>query len=218
MPSDIAIPIAYPDYQARSDEIDRDVPSGHAGILIVDGNTGVTAYYEYGRYDPPANRGLVRKVTVPNAENKSITVKGLKPAFRKLSQSSGHGGVLKAAWIELSSGAFEKMNTYAQQRLKQNSDPNRASYSITTNNCCTFARDVANAGGATVGLSPGIASYFLQGTIVPHALRLCGSIYLEMSNPVPTLFLIQLCAVYPGVEFKPPDTWTSIGDSPLQTN
>jgi hypothetical protein len=41
MPKDLAIPMAFPDYKARSNEVNAGVPSGHAGILFADGATGM---------------------------------------------------------------------------------------------------------------------------------------------------------------------------------
>jgi hypothetical protein len=38
---------------------------GHAGIFFFNGNTGVTKYFEYGRYDA-AGLGKVQKLSVPN--------------------------------------------------------------------------------------------------------------------------------------------------------
>jgi hypothetical protein len=216
MPTDLAVPMAFPDFKAHSDELDANIPSGHAGIMIVN-STGTTAYFEYGRYDPPVNRGLVRKQTVPNAtKGAGITVKALKPAFRHLSQVSGHGGRLRAAWIELPVGAFGKMKTYAEQMLGKNSDADRTPYDIADNNCCTFARNVAAAGGAEVGLSSGVLPLILQGTIFPHVAELFGSLAMTMSSPIPNAFIEQLQMSFPGLQFRPKDQWTSEGSGDLE--
>lgn len=45
-----AILIAYPDYRIGT-PIGRIGGLGHAGVLLIDNKTGVTKYYEYGRYD-----------------------------------------------------------------------------------------------------------------------------------------------------------------------
>lgn len=37
------------------------------------------------------------------------------------------------------------MNNYAKQRLKDNQNDNRTPYSLTSNNCGTFAKDVLEA-------------------------------------------------------------------------
>mgnify|MGYP007019933133 CR=1 FL=1 len=40
---------------------------GHAGVLLIDNKTGVTKYYEYGRYDKEG-KGVVRTFAVPNVK------------------------------------------------------------------------------------------------------------------------------------------------------
>ena len=42
--------IAFPDYKI-STPIGKIGNLGHAGVLLIDNKTGVTKYYEYGRYD-----------------------------------------------------------------------------------------------------------------------------------------------------------------------
>ena len=215
MATDLAIPIAFPDFMAHSDEINTNVPSGHAGILIVNGANGVTAYYEYGRYDP-ANIGLVRQQHIPNATSGSgLTVRALKPAFQQLSAVSGHGGRLRAAWIELPTGSSAPMIHYAEQRMALNSHPDRPRYEIATNNCCTFARDVAAAGGASVGMPIGAGAYILQGTIFPHIAELFGSLVWTMSSPVPNAFIEQLQQSFPGLQYRPQNQWSSEGSGTL---
>ncbi len=211
MPNDIALPIVFPDYEARVDELGTSVPSGHAGILIVNGVNGSTAYFEYGRYDP-ANRGLVRRVTVPDAPG-TLGLQALQPALRRLSTASGHNGRLRTAWVALPAGSFAVMRDHAQARLANNGNAARASYAIVSNNCCTFARDVVAAGGGEVGMSISAGAAILQGTIVPHVAELFGSLSLTMSSPVPTAFMNQLQRAYPGLEYRPPDQWTAEGES-----
>jgi hypothetical protein len=207
---DLAIPIAYPDFKAHSDEINRDVPSGHAGILFVDGQHRTTNYYEYGRYDPPRNQGLVRKQVIPDAAPAGgrITVRSLKPAFKRLSQLSGHNGRLLAAWIEVDDGGFEKMRTFCIKRMQANSDPSRDGYDITSNNCCTFARDAADESSATMPLKIPLGYIFGSFLLFPPV---GGALNTVTASPIPTNFLLQLLQFYPGLEFKPPDTWISKG-------
>src|SRR5262245_30530932 len=120
MPDDLVVSIAFPDFMARSDEIQQNVPSGHAGVFFASAATGMTLYFEYGRYDPPANIGLVRKQPIPNIRAGGFSVPVLKPIFRRLSQASGHGGRLRAAWIEITAGGFERMKIFAEQRMSMN--------------------------------------------------------------------------------------------------
>ena len=83
---DTVIPIVFPDYLIALNTprtkvdilpwVDFDsfwIPAtkskvaelGHAGVLFINGTSGKTKYYEYGRYDK-ANLGIVRKIPVPN--------------------------------------------------------------------------------------------------------------------------------------------------------
>ena len=60
-----------------------------------------------------------------------------------VSVKSGKGHSIKGAYIE--SDEFDKMNSYAKQRLADNDNPERQVYSLTNNNCSTFAADVISS-------------------------------------------------------------------------
>src|SRR5262245_42781104 len=95
---DVAIPIAFPDYliavKTAAKELripltsrtvtiipatKQKVPHlGHAGVLFIDGKSGLTKYSEYGRYDA-AEKGWTRSVAVPDV----VIVKG-KPTRKSL--------------------------------------------------------------------------------------------------------------------------------------
>jgi hypothetical protein len=132
-----AIYIAFPKYRANG------IPfTGHAGVLLIDNKTGVTKYYEYGRYDKE-EKGIVRQVTISNVvigEDGKPTSESLNKVMKQLSDKSGHGGDIEGAYII--SDKFKEMNDYAKKKMAENSDPNRKEYSITGNNCATFAEDV----------------------------------------------------------------------------
>jgi RHS repeat-associated protein len=132
-----AIYIAYPKYRANG------IPfTGHAGVLLIDNKTGYTKYYEYGRYDKE-NKGLVRTVTISNVvigEDGRPTTESLNKVMQQLSDKSGNKGDIEGAYII--SDKFKEMNDYAKGKMSENSDPDRKPYSITGNNCATFAEDV----------------------------------------------------------------------------
>ena len=131
-----AIYITFPKYKA-----DGYPATGHAGVLLIDNTTGLTKYYEYGRYDKE-NKGIVRTYQVPNVEMKDglPTAESLNAVLNTISKKSGKGQVLKGAYIK--SDDFNIMNDYAKLKLKENTDKNRVPYNIFTNNCGTFADDV----------------------------------------------------------------------------
>lgn len=129
--------VAYPKYRANG------IPfTGHAGVLLIDNKTGFTKYYEYGRYDKEG-KGLVRTVAVSNVvmgKDGKPTTESLNKVMKQLSDKAGHGGDIEGAYII--SDKFKEMNNYAKSKMSENNDQNRKKYSITGNNCGTFAEDV----------------------------------------------------------------------------
>jgi len=189
---DVAIPIVFPDYliTVETPAVKVEVPDilpwvdilpdkinvppskikmpylGHAGILFIDGSSGLTEYYEYGRYDPAA-KGLVRKQSISDIKmgsNGRPTKKSLEKVLSEISLKAGQGGKISGAYIELDSGAFVKMLARAKTRIKSNSDPRRAPYELLSNSCLHFMKDVAEAGGVTMPtvMVPGPAEYIVQ--------------------------------------------------------
>lgn len=131
-----AIYICFPDYKANG------IPfTGHAGVLLIDNKTGVTKYYEYGRYDLE-NKGIVRNVRVPDVTIKDgkPTTESLNKVLKFISKKSGHNGDIVGAYII--SNKFKEMKTFSEQKIKENKNPKRKEYSITSNNCATFAEEV----------------------------------------------------------------------------
>jgi hypothetical protein len=183
---DVAIPIVFPDYRLTLEipEVAVTVPDlipwgnvlpdririprttkrienlGHAGILLVEGSTGRTRYYEYGRYDVPWLRGAVRPVPVADVKigrNGRSTKKSLAGILARISMIAGQAGRIAGAYIELPPGAFLKMDGYAVARMRANFNPKREPYSLVGNSCLDFMKGVAEAGGAQMPL-----------TVAPH--------------------------------------------------
>ena len=152
-----AIPVIFPDYRPA---LPKDWPIGggtrpaafgHAGIIIYDAKTGLTKYYEYGRYnnlEGECGCGAVRNLKIPDliiGEDGKPTPESLEKLLKHISKASGHGG--SVAGVHVPNANFNDMNKYAQQRIKDNSDPDRKPYSILSNNCGHFMYDVLEAGG-----------------------------------------------------------------------
>ena len=115
---------------------------GHSGVLLIDNKTGVTKYYEYGRYDK-AKIGIVRNREVPNVEigkDGFPTTESLNNVLYAISAASGHGGRIEGAYVK--SDQFEKMNNFAQSMMSESNNPDRDPYNLLNNNCSTFAEDV----------------------------------------------------------------------------
>ncbi|SCC64641.1 RHS repeat-associated core domain-containing protein, partial [Chitinophaga costaii] len=153
-----AILITFPDYR-----IDPEIKIGtwkapkvgglgHAGIMIIDNNTGRATYYEYGRYKTTdGTKGLVRKYDVGKivfGKDGKATEESVNAAMGKISQKSGEGGRIKGAYVI--SDKFKEMKDYADQKYNESNpgnpqyDANRPPYSLLGNNCGTFAADVVN--------------------------------------------------------------------------
>jgi RHS repeat-associated protein len=140
-----AILIAYPDYKIQTETFLGKVGGlGHAGVLIINNKTGATSYYEYGRYSGhkgPAGAVQMQKISsVKIGKDGKPTTESLNKVLAELSKSAGQGGKLKGAYIN--SDQYDKMKTYAEGKLAENKDINRNAYSLSSNNCGTFARDV----------------------------------------------------------------------------
>jgi RHS repeat-associated protein len=172
-----AILIVFPDYKIDPEmtimgQKVPDLPLGHAGVLLIDNATGLTKYYEYGRYTTKdGTKGTVRSsdtksgLTLPNViidnETGKPTQESLNKVLAKISANAGHNGKIEGAYIE---GDFSVMNNYAQQKMKESNsnyteyDKNRNPYDIWTNNCGTFAIDVIKQDAKAKKQAPWIIS------------------------------------------------------------
>ena len=145
---DDIVAIAFPDY--RISVLGQKLPNlGHAGVLLIDDETGLAKYYEYGRYDE-AGIGEVRQRPVPNAEIDPATGRptpdSLATILASISRQAGQGGDIRAAYID-NEANFDDAHDYAERREAENTNPDRTPYSAWSNSCTTFMRDVAEAGG-----------------------------------------------------------------------
>mgnify|MGYP000941445855 CR=1 FL=1 len=192
--NDIAIPIVFPDFKIQVDIPEQsiqvpdllpkvnllparlvlrqrssvDVPMlGHAGILYIDGATGLTRYFEYGRYGNTVPKGQVRKQQIGNvkmdASGRPLAA-SLGSVLAEISRKSGKGGRISAAYIEVGHTAFTKMDSFAMGRYHRNTDPKRAPYDLFDNSCLHFMKSTAQAGGASMPevMAPHPSGYIVQ--------------------------------------------------------
>lgn len=165
---DVVIPIVFPDYRITVEtktfevdlfpysEIDNlKIPSfkerfsnlGHAGVLFIDGNSGMTKYYEYGRYDAQAV-GLVRRIPVKNVKVKDgkIDKESLKDPLSQISRVAGQHGKIEGVYIEVKD-KYQAMLNYAESRKTDNANPSRKPYDILTNSCIHFVKEITEIAG-----------------------------------------------------------------------
>lgn len=166
---DLIIPIVFPEYRISittpsahvdvfpwTDFDNFTIPStkqklsnlGHAGILLVNGKNGVTKYYEYGRYDPPKYRGVIRRVPLPDAKTNQngVILNSLIAPLQRISAVAGQNGRLKAVFLE-AKDVFSKLNQMILVRKSQNNNPKREPYDLTRNSCIHFVKWVVQAAG-----------------------------------------------------------------------
>jgi len=146
-----AIAIAFPEYLIGVGY--RDLPFlGHAAFVSV-GSSGVTRYYQYGRYDPE-KLGTVDRRSIPDFQlgpNGLPTRESLKRVLRRVS-TYGQDGLVRAAYFVTDDEDTGRMNLYAAGRQKQNNDHSREPYSTTSNNCSHFAQSCLEEGGVNTPL------------------------------------------------------------------
>jgi hypothetical protein len=111
------------------------------------GVMGVTKYYEYGRYDP-ANLGLVRRVPVNDATVKGgkINLSSLKKPLSSISRIAGQHGRIQGVYLEVEN-RYQAMLSHAELRKMQNSNATRKPYSIVTNSCIHFVKEMTKTAG-----------------------------------------------------------------------
>jgi len=173
---DIAIPIVFPDYliAVNTPRTTIDIPDlipgfdvlpdnveipatnnripdlGHAGILFLNGKTGTTKYYEYGRYSGP--KGQTRKIRISDVKMNGQghpTSDSLSYTLSQISSRTGQGGRISAAYIPVP-GKYPAMLAYCLKRMQENRDPNRQEYDLFDNSCNHFMQGVLVAAGVNV--------------------------------------------------------------------
>ena len=167
--TDFAIPIVWVNYPITTPSGPAIGGLGHAGVVIVNGSTGHTRYFEYGRYDHDADGdpiGMVKTKPVPNLviANGIIDGRSLRNMVASLNASAGKGTPATGAILPLDSGGYDAALSYALQ-AQEDEAGTLGEYSWwNDNHCYSFAKAVAAAGGSWVdwfdgfGLSDNVPS------------------------------------------------------------
>ena len=151
---DIAIAITFPEQQIR---LFRGVnPSfGHAGVLLVDDETGRATYYEFGRYDD-GNRGVVRRLSIPGgvdiAPNSDLSPETIQTVLGQIADLTRDDGTqhdrISAAYVPITD--YDSVRASLEDLRAQNDDPDRRPYAVLGYNCMTFVYDALEQGGAAL--------------------------------------------------------------------
>ncbi|WXL25695.1 DUF6695 family protein [Ectopseudomonas mendocina] len=161
--SDYIIPVVFPDYKIHIDGYQGtffgqkiEIPGGkapylgHAGVLIINGKTGQSKYYEYGRYPGPGPAGRVRIGRIPDVRLKggAITESSLKKTLRHISTVHGQSGNITG--VVLRGHVYEEALAWLNAKADENANNQRKEYDLGNHNCITFATDLAEAVGFSI--------------------------------------------------------------------
>lgn len=122
---------------------------GHAAVAFANGRTGLTRYWEYGRYDP-AQRGICQNVRVPDLEITSdyeATPDSLNKLFARVSESSGAGTRVSAALCRVEVGTHMKLEQYCRRVDHNTRNKTAEEYKVLSNSCLHFMRRVMEEAG-----------------------------------------------------------------------
>lgn len=173
-----AVAIVFPDYKisVAGTKVSN---LGHAGLLNINPDTGLTRYYEFGRY---GNDGMVRNIRLDNdvvMSGGAPTSASLAKVFAEISSKSGQGGAISAAYF---SGAdFASVEAFASPLVGlSGSDGGYGDWSM-YNSCGTFMQDGLEAGGVNTPMmiDPRPNSYIgeLQGANGAKSMSYSGGVF-----------------------------------------
>ncbi|MFT0623689.1 DUF6695 family protein [Ectopseudomonas guguanensis] len=172
---DFLIPLVFPDYLIQvidNTEVNvfgrkilipaQKLPQlGHAGVLLVNGKTGLTKYYEYGRYPGPGPAGRTRSGQIPDVALKGgmVVESSLKKTLRVISSQYGQSG--RISGVVLRGRVFEQAIAWLKAKEAENNDPKRKEYDLGNHNCMTFVADLVE--------HVGLKSPFRMRVVMPKA-------------------------------------------------
>lgn len=90
--------------------------------MFIQGSTGTTKYYEYGRYGGP--RGQVRKLPIRDVKMQGghPSKTSLSYTLSQISAKTGQGGRISGAYIQVPN-KYQSMLAYAQKRHNERINP-----------------------------------------------------------------------------------------------
>jgi peptidoglycan hydrolase-like protein with peptidoglycan-binding domain len=122
---------------------------GHAAVAFADGRTGVSRYWEYGRYDA-AQRGICRNISVPNlriSPDFEATPQSLNALFSTVSRKSGAGTRVAGVLGRVPLGTHRKLEAYCRRVDANTRNKTAPEYAVLSNSCLHFMRRVMDEAG-----------------------------------------------------------------------
>ena len=154
--TDFAIPIVWPIIRLRH-PLDLHWWIRTCRCCIVNGSTGHTRYFEYGRYGRDADGnpiGIVKTRPVPNLAISNGVIDGtsLKNMVASLNASAGKGTPAAGALLPLDSGGYDAALSYALQAQKDEAGTLGEYSWANDNHCYSFAKSSGCRGRFMGGL------------------------------------------------------------------
>ena len=150
--TDYAIPLVWPNYPIKIAGHSF-LELGHAGVIIVNGETGYTRYFEFGRYRDSAGlthyEGLARSSPIPNIGLSGDGLNSLQfyNAVLSVNQEAAKGLPSFGTIFELPDGGYERALAFAES-VVANSLEAYGVYDVAADRTCYgFAKEVVRVGG-----------------------------------------------------------------------
>jgi hypothetical protein len=201
----MAILVSFPDKTADTPEwlkkigknigvsIPNESSAGHAGIVIINKETGETNYFDFGRYDQrskelgkrPIDKGIVRsKKTViglktPYWNDNMSNIENVKNIINNLHQKSffkSYGNIYGVLATDLD---YDSMLTQAQEEENEGYKDFGGYLSGVCGDatyCAKFARCVGASGGINFGFKTGVTDFSGIGNVM--------NVYNNYKNPI----------------------------------
>ncbi|QFT33325.1 hypothetical protein FIV00_22735 [Labrenzia sp. THAF82] len=162
--TDYAIPIVWTNYPIATPSGPAVGGLGHAGVVIVQGSTGNTRYFEFGRYgrdekDNPIGKVQSHGVSDLRIVDGKIDGTSFQNMVSRLNEVAGKGTPATGTILPLDEGGYQRALEFATRALRD-ADGTLGPYSWEfDNHCYSFAKAVAAHGGSWIDWFDGFGPF-----------------------------------------------------------
>ena len=119
---------------------------GHAGVLLIDNNSGIPTFYHYGRWGDN-EKGIVKKIDAEikdykiNFNDGKANIDDLSKVLKIISEKAGKNSIITGVYFN--SDKTSDMKKTADEYLDYTNNPkSNDEYSLESNNCSNFALNI----------------------------------------------------------------------------
>ncbi len=158
--------------------VDASGEYGHAAWIHIDGETGATKYYEYGRYNNSS--GQLKNVTIPNVTIPSSGDPDISAILQNLSTQTGESDV-SATIYSIDPNGYQELETFYSGLVN---DPNSALGQWTPwNSCYGVMVEAASRVGVNLDSIDGFGTLY-PATAAKNIIQSNGGIEYDADHPV----------------------------------